>query len=213
MFLSMISALRFSWVTSVGVNSSAGEPKMVVLGSRSLALEQLVGDIGRRAADDLARLADGVVLVAGDDELQAGDGRVVTAHRRNGIHARGLERRDRATGGAVVRGDDPDDPGSELRDLAGHPLLGVLRLPLDGVVLAEHRHAAVVDGFVNALLDKSGGGVGWRTVDDQDARAGRQRLALDLLDQRWPKSACRSPRCRTTRSSRPSCRGSAGRTR
>ncbi len=80
-FLSMISALRLSAVTSVGVVELGRRAEQVVAGLGLLAVDELGGDLGRGAADDLARLADGVVLVAGDDQLQAGHGRVVAADR------------------------------------------------------------------------------------------------------------------------------------
>ena len=121
----------------------------------------------RRPGDDLARLRDRVVLIAGDDELQCCCGRIVARHRRHRIDAGGLERGDRAAAGAVVCGYNADDLFAEARDLAGCPLLGLRRRPVRRVVFREQRVAAVVDAGVDAFLDEAGGGVGRGAVDLQ----------------------------------------------
>jgi hypothetical protein len=52
---------------------------------RRLALDQLERDLGGSGSDDLARLGDRVVLIAGDDQLQRRNGRVVAGDGGTGL--------------------------------------------------------------------------------------------------------------------------------
>lgn len=101
----------------------------------------------------------------------------------------GLEGGDDAARHAVVRGVDADDLVlAERGEGARHVGVGVLRLPLDRVVLLADVHLAVEDG-VRTGLEELGVRVGDRAVHHDDlavlgllAERLHERLALDLAD-------------------------------
>ena len=110
---------------------------------------------------------------------------VVAGHGRHGIDAGRLERGDGAAAGAVIGGDDAEDLGREAGNLAARPLLRLRRRPFRRVVFGQDRIAALVEAFMDALLDQAGGRVCRRAVDLQQAAAGGvDLLRLQMLDKR-----------------------------
>ncbi|ENN88153.1 hypothetical protein RHSP_39463 [Rhizobium freirei PRF 81] len=155
------------------------------VGLRCRAGEQLDRDIGCCSCHDLARLGDGIILVAGNDELQAGDGRVVTRHRWHRIEAGSLEGRDGGTTRTVIGGDDAEDLLAETGDLAACPLLRLRRRPFRRVEFRQHRIAAFGETGMDTLLDQAGGSIGRRTVDFKEtAVASLHTFRFQVIDQR-----------------------------
>lgn len=180
----MISAFRFSWVTTAGTNSFDGALKSVV---SALGVSPERNRLGGRSGHDLAGLGDRVVLIAGDDELKRGDRRIVARHRRHWIDACGLEGGNCATAGAVIGGHDAEDLLAKAGDLAASPLLRLRRRPVRRVVFGQNGIAALVETGVNALLYESGGGIGRRSIDFKHALALLRRDVggLEMLDERF----------------------------
>ncbi len=88
----------------------------------------------------------------------------VLAADRQAFHALRRQRRHDAAGGAVVRSDDSIDlvviGGQDLL----HVLLGILRQPAVGVLLADHFDIAALDRLIEhfelARMEKIGVGIG-----------------------------------------------------
>src|SRR5690554_5774524 len=61
---------------------------------------------------------------------------------------------DGATTGSIVGRVDADDAVTELGDLSGHPLLGLVGAPVRGVELSDHVVRSRIDDVVRALLEQ-----------------------------------------------------------
>ncbi len=150
-----------------------------------LPRQQLHRDVRRGRGDDLAGLVDGVVLVARDDQLQTGDGRIVAGDRRHRIDACRLEGGDRRAAGAVIGGHHADDLLAETGDLTARPLLRLRRRPVRRVVFGQRRVAAAGQAFMDTVPDQPGGGIGRRAIDLQHPGVGgRDAGRLQPIDQR-----------------------------
>ena len=129
------------------------------------------------------------------------------------LDVRRLERRDRAAGGAVVRGVHPDDRRRRTARSARPPTPA----PCRGSSPASRTRRARAARSASITLCAPCGeqrrvAVGGRAVDHQDAAAERRRAPRAPRRTRSP-AARRPSRCRTRRSRRGRRRRSAGRTR
>jgi hypothetical protein len=162
--------------TALGVLDGVG-------GALLLALGQPDGQLGGRVGLLLDRLVDGHALVAGEDVLQALDGRVLAGDRDLAVGVVLLEDGDDRVAEAVVGGKDAVDLAVGLgvhllEDGAGLLVVPVgHRLVVDLLVLGHLRQHAVV-----ALLEQGGVVVGGRAVQVDDV-ARRLALLLEALGQ------------------------------
>src|SRR3954451_5072730 len=138
------------------------------------------------------RLVDRHVLLAGEDPLQAGDGRVLTG---DGAFFRvdpsPFQRRDRAAAGVVVGGvDAPEAVVAERGDRLLRLALGVFRGPTRGVVFLGDFDPGGFEAFGRARLEERCVRIGRIAVDLDHRTAGvpvffqffRQRFSLQFAD-------------------------------
>src|SRR3954452_9439355 len=136
------------------------------------------------------RLVDRHELLAREDPLQAGDGRVLAGDGAFfGFDAGAFERRDRAASGVVVGGvDAPEAVVAEGGDRLLRLTLGVFRGPAGGVVFLGDLDAGFFEALVGAGLEEGRVRIGGIAVDLDDRPAGvavffqflRQRFGLQF---------------------------------
>ncbi len=192
-------SLMLSLTTATGSRIADGTsvlPLLIFFGDFVLRQFFAAGEGDREFGGELGlrrdRLVDRHVLLAGEDPLQAGNGRVLTGDRTFfGVDSGTFERGDRAAAGVVVgRVDAPEavitEGGDRLLGLA----LGVFRRPARGVVFLGDSDPGSFERFVRAGLEERGVGVGRVAVDLDDRSAGvavffqffRQRFGLQFAD-------------------------------
>src|SRR5699024_12412091 len=103
-----------------------------------VALHECHDDLGSRLGHGFDRLRNRVVLIAGNNALNGGDFGVVSSNRRQRVYTRCFQGGNRAAGSTVIGGHHACYLSAIFRDLTGHPILGLLRVPIRRIVFGQN---------------------------------------------------------------------------